>query len=80
MIRGGAGADDLVGMHVTTAPEPGRGRAAARLHTDLQALARLDPDRPTAAERLEEALGPDLARMLVFALSRGGRVRAAAAA
>ena len=28
-----------------------------------------DPAAPTARERLDEALGPDLARKLVFALS-----------
>jgi hypothetical protein len=29
----------------------------------------LDPGAETARERLDDALGPDLARMLVFALS-----------
>jgi hypothetical protein len=29
----------------------------------------LDPDAPTARERLDAALGPDLARKLVFALA-----------
>ena len=33
----------------------------------------LDPDAPTARERLDEALGPDLARKLVFALCGGSR-------
>ena len=33
--------------------------------------ASLDPDWPTARDRLDEALGPDLARKLVFALSSG---------
>jgi hypothetical protein len=31
----------------------------------------LDPDAPTARERLDAALGPELARKLVFALSAG---------
>lgn len=31
--------------------------------------ASLDPAAPTARERLEEKLGPDLARKLVFALA-----------
>jgi len=31
----------------------------------------LDPDAPTARERLDVALGPELARKLVFALSAG---------
>jgi hypothetical protein len=35
----------------------------------------LDPDAPTARDRLEEALGPDLARKLVFALSGGAYER-----
>jgi hypothetical protein len=42
--------------------------------------ASLDPDAPTAHERLIEALGPELAHKLVFALSPGtpGRERFAA--
>jgi hypothetical protein len=38
--------------------------------------ASLDPDSPNARERLDEALGPDLAHKLVFALSSGTRSRA----
>jgi hypothetical protein len=34
--------------------------------------ASLDPEITSARERLDVALGPDLARMLVFALSGGG--------
>jgi hypothetical protein len=39
--------------------------------TDLLALhcASLDPSTPTARERLDATLGPELARKLVFALS-----------
>jgi len=37
--------------------------------------ASLDPDSPNARERLDETLGPDLARKLVFALSSGTRSR-----
>jgi hypothetical protein len=37
--------------------------------------ASLDPDSPNASERLDEALGPDLARKLVFALSSGTQSR-----
>ena len=37
--------------------------------------ANLDPDSPTARERLNEALGCDLARKLVFALSSGTQSR-----
>ena len=35
----------------------------------------LDPEAPTARERLEEQLGPELARKLVFGLSGGGETR-----
>jgi hypothetical protein len=62
-------ADGLGGMFVTTAPEPGRGRAHARLLADIAFLGGLDPERPSAAQRLDEALGPELARRLVAALS-----------
>jgi len=34
-------------------------------------LAYLDPDAPTARERLDKVLGPELAHMLVSALSTG---------
>jgi hypothetical protein len=37
--------------------------------------ASFDPDWPTARKRLDDALGPDLARKLVFALSTGERSR-----
>jgi hypothetical protein len=50
----------------------------------LAHLKALDVDRPSAQERLEDALGPDLTRMLVAALtsSAGGgrRSRSLAAA
>ena len=42
----------------------------------LAHCASLDPDSPTARERLDETLGPDLARKLVFALSSGTKSRA----
>jgi hypothetical protein len=32
-----------------------------------------DPDAPTARDRLEAALGPELARKLVFALAAGAQ-------
>jgi hypothetical protein len=35
----------------------------------------LDPGSTTARDRLDEALGPDLARKLVFALSSGTQSR-----
>jgi hypothetical protein len=37
--------------------------------------ASFDPDAPTARERLDDALGPELARKLVFALSSGAEER-----
>jgi hypothetical protein len=77
MARSRTTADALGGMHVTTAPEPERGRAYARLQADLDAVGRLDPERRPAAERLDDELGPELARTLVFALTRGVRRRCA---
>jgi hypothetical protein len=62
-------------MQFTTAPGPERGRAGARLQTHLDALDRLDPMRLSATERLESALGADLARKLVFALAGSGDSR-----
>jgi hypothetical protein len=41
----------------------------------LAHLASLDPERPPARERLEDALGPELARKLVYALSSGAPER-----
>ena len=70
-----APADGLRGMHVTTPPEPERGRAHARLQAAIEAVGRLDPGRPPAAERLDDELGPALARTLVFALTGGSRRR-----
>jgi hypothetical protein len=76
MNRAGGLADDLDGMHVTTAPDWSRGRATARLLADILSLGGLDPDRPPASQRLDEALGRELARRLVSALSgRGGASR-----
>jgi hypothetical protein len=62
-------------MHVTTAPEPERGRDHARLQAALDALGQLDPARKPASERLDDELGPALARTLVFALTGGIRRR-----
>jgi hypothetical protein len=36
----------------------------------------LDPAATTARERLDAAVGPELARVLVFALARGRQARA----
>jgi len=43
-----------------------RGTALLAAH-----CASLDPDAPSARERLEATLGPELARKLVFALAAG---------
>jgi hypothetical protein len=40
-------------------------------------LASYDPERKSAKERLDDVLGPELARKLVSALSSGPHVRAA---
>jgi hypothetical protein len=40
--------------------------------------ASLEPDAPSARERLEAAVGPELAHKLVFALCGGGREQHAA--
>jgi hypothetical protein len=49
-------------------PQPSRrGLGLLALH-----CAGLDPDRPTARDRLELALGRELAQKLVFALSTAG--------
>jgi hypothetical protein len=53
----------------------GRGLALLAQH-----LAVTDADAPTARERLETALGPDLAHLLVFALGPSPGDREAAAA
>ena len=45
----------------------------------LAHCANLDPATPTARDRLDEALGPDLAHKLVFALSSGTQSRRALA-
>jgi hypothetical protein len=49
--------------------EPDRGRANERLLAHLAALEALDPARPSATERLHQALGPELSRKLLFALA-----------
>ena len=45
----------------------------------LAHCASYDPAAPTARERLEDALGPELARKLVVALCAGAPVRSAGA-
>jgi len=53
---------------MTEARHPGEGRGIPLL---LAHCASLDPDVGRARERLDEALGSDLARKLVFALTLG---------
>ncbi len=50
-------------------PQP-RTRGLRLLAAHLQSL---DPATPSARERLEDALGPQLARKLLFALAPGQR-------
>jgi len=50
----------------------GRGRGTALL---LAHCASFDPEAETAQERLEHALGPELARQLVRALTAGAPTR-----
>ena len=61
------GGDDRSGMNVVR-----RGRGDALL---LAHCASFDPDLESARERLEEALGPELARQLVYALTAGAPTR-----
>jgi hypothetical protein len=51
----------------------GRGNALLLAH-----CASFDPDAETAKQRLDDALGPELARQLVRALSAGAPVRSEA--
>lgn len=46
------------------------GSPADRLVTDLRKLDRLDPERPTATERLEAELGADLLGAIYIELDR----------
>lgn len=55
-------------------PQP-RERGLRLLAAHLRSL---DPASSTAHERLEEAMGPELARKLVYALTSGQRERRAA--
>jgi hypothetical protein len=63
---------------MNAAPHPREEEALALL---MAHCSRLDPDHPTARERLEETLGAELANRLVFALCAGtSRPRACFAA
>jgi hypothetical protein len=57
---------------------PDDGRAVSRLLDHCCGLTRLPPVKPQARERLEVALGGELARRLVGALSGDHRLRARA--
>jgi hypothetical protein len=63
----GGRADDQTGMNAVP-PQPSR-RGLGLL---IQHCASLDPDTPTARDRLELVLGRELAQKLVFALSTAG--------
>lgn len=54
---------------IMSAAHDERGRGAALLLEHCSALERLDGDRPSAFERLEGLIGPDLASRLVSALA-----------
>ena len=56
-------------------PEPPTHRGARLLTAHLESL---DPEATPARERLEEQLGNELARKLVFALANGRPARRAA--
>ena len=56
-------------------PQPLTHRGARLLAAHLESL---DPEAPPARERLEEQLGNELARMLVFALANRRPTRRAA--
>lgn len=57
-------------------PQPLEGRGIALLAAHAKSL---EPDAPTARERLDAAVGPALASLLVFALSATAPGRRAAA-
>jgi hypothetical protein len=54
---------------MNVAPQPGRGRGLELLVAHVRSL---DPETPTAKDRLEQVIGRDLAHRLVFALCGGG--------
>jgi len=58
-------------MHARSA-QAGRRQGDTRLLEHLRSLETLAAERPPASERLERALGPELARRLVSALTRAG--------
>jgi hypothetical protein len=66
-MRPADGGDDRSGMNVV---RRGRGNALLLAH-----CASLDPEVETAKERLEDALGPELAHRLVHALTAGAPTR-----
>jgi hypothetical protein len=76
-MSGGAGAADVRSGMTAVDPEPWQARGLDLLLMHCRAL---DYDRPNAAERLEQELGPDLTHMLLFALDGCGRDTRARAA
>jgi hypothetical protein len=66
-------------MSFTPVPQAG-GRGPALLLEHCIALTRVDDARPPAYRRLEQAVGGDLARMLVGALANGHGARVQLAA
>ena len=70
----GAGGDDR--ERAVTVPPPDEGRAASRLLDHCSRMAGGAAAKPQARERLEAALGGELARRLIGALAGDHRVRA----
>jgi hypothetical protein len=60
-------------MNAARKPRATRGLGLLAAH-----LASLDPEAPSARERLEQAVGPELATKLVVALCAGSRRQRAA--
>lgn len=63
IVAGGAGPIPVLGQMSVLKPQPQRGAGLLLVH-----CAAVCDERPTAYSRLEQVLGDDLARMLVFAL------------
>ena len=68
MRPGTASADTWRVMHDSSLPQGERGSTLLLEH--CAALTRVSPARTPAFERLEEALGGDLTRLLLMALAR----------
>ncbi len=70
------GGDTVCGMNGAAPQTEGRGTSLLLSH--LEAFEALEQERPSAQERLSDALGPELSKLLVTALAAGRRARLAA--